>query len=864
MMKRRNIRNKKKKKQQRVGIGLESDEEEEEEQKDHIQQPHQGATSSTVPSGNGRDAGDNELGVEQSQPPPFAPEQRREEAATPSLADVVKNTTKQKRKQSEGQSSAVGMKRKKGVSPKPLGASLSFAATEGVEDEDDEFVSTPFSDSTKSKRKKKKLGKDGWLKPGAVKTAPEDVATRTLSDSNVKAKSAYYGDSGPSYSAEELESLKASQKTVRNTTQHSKNGQQETAQQLNTASQGLKEAGKETPGDTINGSVSQNSSTTAQIETPGRHYDEPQEDIAAWEEEQIRRGRGISSNSNKSLDKTKYENSDSTGSNSLHRIISRLKQFSLRSKENVSQFRRELNQMKSQKDDVQKKLEGSRLKVESQRKLYDATQDFLNYVKNLCELINEKEPMISDLERGLEASERGVKTEYASHLHAVAAALCRDKRLMGSWGEEFNTSSDGNVQTTQHSVVGGTWSENDFDADRVDVFRMNLQESSFLSDFCGLFSEERIMESVHSFFLSTSSIEQFPGVNEVRNAKLSKLIQARDMILQDVTEKYSKSTEILNAFDGWRRDFQQHYCSMYTSLSLPSLLAPFARIDMAVWIPFASNEQVPEEIPTNTDIEAFPWVSAVQRFCEQDSAIDEDKAIMEKVFALAAIPRIESLIQHSYNPHSTQETEVVKGILQQAMRLAPQDETKRRLCDALRDLLEKSAEERSAPIIINEGGEISNGSIYCVVGLLRLLYNSVKVLDVIHSETLEETVIERILGDVCLPAIQTIGEITVSYKVSSGSSGNDAVSVANVVKYCQLVSLLVCSIPETWIDKALDQSSSISAILDVLQDSIQDVLTKQNKNLSGSQYLKPCFLLLRRWDKILRPQLKACLQEVFT
>ena len=700
-----------------------------------------------------------------------------------------------------------------------------------------------------------------------MKTSDNKQAVASGTDSNnenhLRTKSAYYGSSGPSYSAEALEALRASQKVVRNTgnTSTSETKKDEVAESEQAESE------QET---TAGGSVSATSSTT-QRPSNGVHAEEAPEDSMAWEEKQLKRGhrRHFPTYAEQS-DADRYYHVDSYGSGSLQRIISRLKQFTVRSNENINSYRKELNQMKTEKEEIDRRLVKSREKVDSQKSVFDATQKFLNFVKNLCSLIAEKEEMIYKLEQGAQVAEASVKQDFVHYLQQMGSTLYNKNKLFEDTNQEYSFCTIPSVRQEKPSeIIGSPVCDLDDRPEKIETFYANLKDKSEeftqVLDICA--GKATPSEAVSGLFATMSRLEKLRSVGKVREEKLSKLVQARDMILNDVSEDYSSSSQVLLTFDEWRSSFPEHYKNMYTSLSLPSLVAPFARIEMSLWIPFVDPATNIQGVQTYRQIQQFEWFTAVRSFVQSPSALTEDREILEKLYTMVLVPRLESLIKHSFNPHDTEETETLLSILRQSNEMSDEAFRNPTLLKAVTDVFSHSLQDRSVPIVAqgtSRASEISNGSIYLTMSLIKLLYNGVQLWHCTRSDQLKDNLVENILGDLCLPAIQSIGETIKSF-ASQDTDDEHAIAVTftNISKYLQVTSVLVSIIPQEWMQVDTNQTSSMAAILDVFQDSLADILKLVNleglKRTGQLIFVQHCVSVLQN---SLRPVVRSDLSEL--
>ncbi|TSO67475.1 RAS guanyl-releasing protein 1 [Bagarius yarrelli] len=139
-------------------------------------------------------------------------------------------------------------------------------------------------------------------------------------------------------------------------------------------------------------------------------------------------------------------------------------------------------------------------------------------------------------------------------------------------------------------------------------------------------------------------------------SKKKDLLKASQEIFSDVQDDFADVKKILARFNEWRVSFPESYSSAYISLCLPKLLAPIIRHQLIVWNPLKAESE---------DFEAFPWYSAVEKFChgqgyEEFESPDRktQPAIVEKVI----LPKIRVFVELVWDPLSLHQSQCLASL----------------------------------------------------------------------------------------------------------------------------------------------------------------------------------------------------------
>lgn len=198
--------------------------------------------------------------------------------------------------------------------------------------------------------------------------------------------------------------------------------------------------------------------------------------------------------------------------------------------------------------------------------------------------------------------------------------------------------------------------------------------------------------------------------------RMDRLEEAAALIFEDVVEEFSKLEFVASRFEQWKAKFPKAYKDAYCSLSLPSILAPYVRVEMLSWQPFLPTNVSPKEMPSSDcfgEFDRFRWFQTLFSYGQaaQSSAAeaDEDSNLVPKIFQTVVIEIFVKHLLKVWNPFSLKQSrqgveifeelvevfqvsaEYVDKILEAIFRRIQQ--TSKLLCVPVVDLTDKEAED---------------------------------------------------------------------------------------------------------------------------------------------------------------------------
>lgn len=266
-------------------------------------------------------------------------------------------------------------------------------------------------------------------------------------------------------------------------------------------------------------------------------------------------------------------------------------------------------------------------------------QEMSGYVQDLIDCLNEKVPIINDLE----SSMLQLLKQRALKFH---------QRRIDDMRDEDNQIT-GKVQ-----VKGTSTSTDEFGRDRSKYEETARQRR--VAEREGRRKrrrKKRIENSEHNDGMSSDDEELDAEVAKF-NSDRERLLKQGSSIFEDVIDDFSSLREIKSRFEEWKFGFSDSYKEAYIQLCLPKLFSPFLRLEMLDWNPLQIK---------NKDFENMIWfkVAAMFGYVEGEKHIDAaDSDLLPLIIEKIIIPRLTDFVQFVWDPLSTTQTELLVLLMQ--------------------------------------------------------------------------------------------------------------------------------------------------------------------------------------------------------
>ncbi|XP_037038522.1 PAX3- and PAX7-binding protein 1 isoform X2 [Bradysia coprophila] len=266
---------------------------------------------------------------------------------------------------------------------------------------------------------------------------------------------------------------------------------------------------------------------------------------------------------------------------------------------------------------------------------YRFYQELRGYVTDLVECLDEKVPLIVDLERRtialmskqalmlIERRRQDVR-DQAKEIAEIGKPGAARKMLDDE--EQVRRAADREGRRTRRRQI----------RERIDINNTHLD---------GMSSDDEMHQDRDTLNFK---------------AQLEQISSEVTVLFDDVTEEFSQIASILKRCEEWRRNDLDAYKDTYFSLCLPKILGPLIRLHLVTWNPFDENCE---------DLERMEWYTLAMKYgwneneTEESLMDDPDVKLVPVIVEKIILPKVTELIETCWDPLSTSQTLKLVGLI---------------------------------------------------------------------------------------------------------------------------------------------------------------------------------------------------------
>uniref|UniRef100_A0A1A9W1K5 GCF C-terminal domain-containing protein n=1 Tax=Glossina brevipalpis TaxID=37001 RepID=A0A1A9W1K5_9MUSC len=337
----------------------------------------------------------------------------------------------------------------------------------------------------------------------------------------------------------------------------------------------------------------------------------------------------------------------------LETRLGKLKELNRVHQEDIEHIAKEMKCLKLDEMDCKQKAPTAAAK-------YRFYQEIKCYVSDLIDCLNEKVPLINDLEKRM-------LQFFAKHHNFLIERRRQDVRDQAKeMAEAAKPSSSRRGAESEEQVRRATEREGRrtrrrFERERNDLLSSHLD---------GMSSDDETSDRYQ---------EQFQNNLEMLDK------EALD-ILEDVNDEFCKVEIILKKFYAWRKTDFVSYKDAFVSLCLPKVLGPLVRLEILSWSPLLTDYK---------DIEKLNWYPACMLYAWNDEESeatlkqDPDNNLVPTIIEKIILPKVTEIVDQCWDPLSTTKTLRLIGFINRLGRDYPLKESSKQLQQIFNAILEK-------------------------------------------------------------------------------------------------------------------------------------------------------------------------------
>ncbi|XP_041351810.1 PAX3- and PAX7-binding protein 1-like [Gigantopelta aegis] len=270
---------------------------------------------------------------------------------------------------------------------------------------------------------------------------------------------------------------------------------------------------------------------------------------------------------------------------------------------------------------------------------YRFFQEMRGYVRDLVECLNEKVPIINDLE-----------------LRLFNLMKTRADKLLQRRQQDVRDQCQDYMTSKTVKVVMGTKEEHAKQrrvAER-EARRSRRRRQRESKDIRG-----------HHDGLSSDDEENQSDVSKFTLEK-DNIMQVAGQLFNDVVDDFSELECVRREFEKWKFTYRDTYQEAYIGLCLPKLMNPFIRLQLLRWKPLEEN---------CIDFEEAKWYNCLVFLGSTDdeaiSLDDDDIKILPAVVDKILIPKLTTMVESVWDPLSTTQTSRLVNLVQKLIKDYP-------------------------------------------------------------------------------------------------------------------------------------------------------------------------------------------------
>ncbi|KAJ6635023.1 PAX3- and PAX7-binding protein 1 [Pseudolycoriella hygida] len=266
---------------------------------------------------------------------------------------------------------------------------------------------------------------------------------------------------------------------------------------------------------------------------------------------------------------------------------------------------------------------------------YRFYQELRGYVTDLVECLDEKVPLIVELERKTIALMSKQALMLIERRRQDVRDQAKEMAEIGKPGAARKMLDD-EEQVRRAADREGRRTRRRQNRERIDINNTHLD---------GMSSDDEIHQE-RDMLNFKAQIEQISSEVSV--------------LFDDVTEEFSQISSVLERFEEWRKNDFNSYKDTYFSLCLPKILGPLIRLHLITWNPLDEHCE---------DLERMDWYALTMKYgwneneTEESLSDDPDVKLVPVLIEKIILPKVTELIETCWDPLSTSQTLKLVGLI---------------------------------------------------------------------------------------------------------------------------------------------------------------------------------------------------------
>ncbi len=441
------------------------------------------------------------------------------------------------------------------------------------------------------------------------------------------------------------------------------------------------------------------------------------DELESWESEQVLRGVSAGaelSSSGPQKSTVRPSTTQKSGSNfipvDLNEVDRALKMAEEEVQNSLGRLERNVNIVKADALAASGLVSQLRIDIKSKGEVFEHFQRIMDYLVDLCGMLRAKEPHINEIIVEMESAyARRYKTRILHRHEAVEDGILdalndtpaiQPRDILGVYRPMV--AGPINLQ-----LVPGASKE------RLKQARAERQTAR---------NRRKCSDEDISLLLEGSGGEETESEALARTVLLAGIEEKAAACMDDVDEEVRSLSCLKIKLETWKQQFRTQYDQCFVSLTIPKLLAPFAKLELVGWdaLQFSFVHSAPSSKfydsvharpwKSSEFVSHFSWYKCFVNFCaalepcthmgqvdEEDE--DPDNYLVPKLVELVVLPSLISALKTAYDPVSVKQTKSAIATVSEALRFEPSDSMAKDLLSSPLPALCNAAEALCIPVV---------------------------------------------------------------------------------------------------------------------------------------------------------------------
>ncbi|XP_055842901.1 PAX3- and PAX7-binding protein 1 [Episyrphus balteatus] len=484
--------------------------------------------------------------------------------------------------------------------------------------------------------------------------------------------------------------------------------------------------------------------------------------------------------------------------NSIKTRLIKLRELNERHKADIDRISAEMKVLKLEELDCSQKAPTAAAK-------YRFYQEINGYVSNLVECLNEKAPILNDLEKRA----MQVFSKLPTYLIERRRQDVRDQVKEITELSSKYLGSGAMRRGPEHEEIIKRTAERECRRTRRRCEREKNDTSS--SHLDGMSSDDEVSDR----FL------------EQKKSSMDQLEVEVDDLFADAGDDFCRPEQILSKFNVWRKTDMESYKDAFVSHCLPKIMGPIVRTEILLWNPLNEDYK---------DIENMAWYSECMLYgwskdeTKESLLLDTDMKLVPIIIEKILLPKITEIVSNCWDPMSTTQSLRLIGLINRIGRDYPIREIStqlQQLFNAIQDKL-KSALDNDVfiPIFPKQVQEARTSFFQRqLCAGLKLFRNFLSWQGIIADRTLRDLAISSLLNRYLFLATKMC-------------STNDALSKVYIV---------VNTLPTAWLQPESETLQSLQPFITFIKSIFETFDPKNPLHMQSCDKAKQILQRLHSW-----------------